>query len=155
MRLFVAGLLVLALLALHGGTRGAPAKKEDPAATDLAKLEGTWQIVGYVRDGDELAPAEVKLLGTITFKGKDYAFHDGESGKILRIDPAKKPREIDYEGTDSEGKAHKQYAIYELDGDTFRDCISLDPDKRPTKFEAKAGSGYILVTYKRVKKKDD
>jgi hypothetical protein len=43
------------------------------------------------------------------------------------------------------------WAIYELDGDAFRDCIGLEGKERPKEFTAKQGTGYVLITYKMVK----
>jgi hypothetical protein len=43
--------------------------------------------------------------------------------------------------------------IYALKGDTLRICDNA-PDlakPRPTAFEAKRGSGYVLITFKRAK----
>jgi len=36
------------------------------------------------------------------------------------IDPAKKPKTIDYQMTDGFTKGKKQLGIYEVDGDTFK-----------------------------------
>jgi hypothetical protein len=49
------------------------------------------------------------------------------------------------------GKAWK--GIYALDGDTLMTCDNApNPYKgRPTAFEAKTGSGHILITFKRAK----
>jgi ketosteroid isomerase-like protein len=46
--------------------------------------------------------------------------------------------------------------IYALDGDTLRTCDNApELDKsRPAAFEAKAGSGYILITFRRAKPRD-
>ena len=43
--------------------------------------------------------------------------------------------------------------IYALDSDTLTTCDNApDPDKgRPAAFEAKAGSGYIFITFRRAK----
>ena len=43
--------------------------------------------------------------------------------------------------------------IYDLDGDTLTTCDNapnLD-ERRPTAFEAKSGSGYVLITFKGAK----
>ena len=40
-------------------------------------------------------------------------------------------------------------AIYEVDGDTFKHCFSVE--KRPERFESKEGSGVTYAVYKRVK----
>jgi hypothetical protein len=43
--------------------------------------------------------------------------------------------------------------IYAVDGDTLTTCDNAPNLKkgRPTAFEAKSGSGYVLITFKRAK----
>lgn len=125
------------------GTLAAPGKKNDPVAAELAKLEGTWVVVSYESGGLKLNDVIGKR---IEFKDGKFSWQgDDAQGKILRIDPIAKPKEIDYENA-----AGKLLAIYELDGDNFRDCISGGKE-RPKKFESTEENGYMLVTYKRVK----
>jgi uncharacterized protein (TIGR03067 family) len=69
------------------------------------------------------------------------------------MDPSAKPVAIDFEHTGGvlKGKAWK--GIYALDGDTLAICDNapnLDK-RRPAAFEAKSGSGYVLITFKRSK----
>jgi uncharacterized protein (TIGR03067 family) len=80
---------------------------------------------------------------------------DGKSlyAGTVRVDPRAKPAAIDFthkQGVLS-GKAWK--GIYVLDGDTLTICDNAqNPDKgRPTAFEAKSGSGNVLITFKRAK----
>ena len=65
------------------------------------------------------------------------------------MDPSAKPAAIDFEHTEGAltGKAWK--GIYRLDGNTLTTCDNapnLD-ERRPTAFEAKSGSGYVLITF--------
>ena len=67
--------------------------------------------------------------------------------------PSAKPAAIDFAHTEGvlQGQAWK--GIYALDGDTLTTCDNapnLDKD-RPTAFEAKSGSGYVLITFERAK----
>jgi uncharacterized protein (TIGR03067 family) len=69
------------------------------------------------------------------------------------VDPGAKPAAIDFEHTEGvlKGKAWK--GIYARDGDTLTICDNapnLDVG-RPAAFEAKRGSGYVLVTFMRAK----
>jgi hypothetical protein len=50
------------------------------------------------------------------------------------------------------GKGPTTLGIYEFDGDTLKFCFDQKGKKRPTAFEAPAGSSYFLATAKRVKK---
>jgi uncharacterized protein (TIGR03067 family) len=118
---------------------------------ELAKLKGTWKIVSYEKDGDKADADTLGALPTVTFDGRKYTWSDGESGTIGAIDPGKKPKSIDYKATDADGKDRTDLAIYELDGDTFKDCITAGGKERPKEFTAKKGTGCLLITYQRVK----
>jgi len=88
----------------------------------------------------------------VTFDGRTYTWSEGtRNGKIEAIDPTKKPRSLDYKITDGDDKDEVELAIYELDGDTFRDCIAPPGKDRPKEFSTESGTGYLLITYKRVK----
>jgi hypothetical protein len=67
------------------------------------------------------------------------------------MDPSAKPAAIDFEHKEGvlKGKAWK--GIYALDGDTLTICDNAPNlnKGRPTTFEIKSGSGYVLITFKR------
>jgi uncharacterized protein (TIGR03067 family) len=61
-----------------------------------------------------------------------------------------KPAAIDFEHKEGSLKGKAWKGIYALDGDTLRICDNapnLEKD-RPATFEAKSGSGYVLITFK-------
>jgi uncharacterized protein (TIGR03067 family) len=69
------------------------------------------------------------------------------------VDPSAKPAAIDFDHTDGALKGKPWKGIYVLDGDTLTTCDNapnLDK-RRPAAFEAKSGSGYVLITFKRAK----
>jgi uncharacterized protein (TIGR03067 family) len=139
-----------------GSAGAAPVPKEDPAKAELTKLNGTWEVVSYVRAGVEVDPDELEKR--VTFKNGEYTWGNGDEpdGKIVTIDPSKKPKEVDYTPNDGPNKDKKQRAIYQLDGDTFTDCFDGEnPDaERPKEFKSTKENGLTLVKYKRVKRKD-
>jgi uncharacterized protein (TIGR03067 family) len=47
-------------------------------------------------------------------------------------------------------KGKIQLAVYQLDGDTLKICISPHDKERPKKLEAKEGSGQLMLTLTRV-----
>jgi hypothetical protein len=65
-----------------------------------------------------------------------------------------KPAAIDFEHTEGALKGKVWKGIYTPDGDTLTTCDNApDVDKgRPAAFEAKSGSGYVLITFQRAKK---
>ncbi len=141
---------------------GAPTPKEakaDAAKADLSKLEGTWKVVSYQKDGVERDADDLAAMGAVTFKGRNYTWNDEEtsSGTIDDLDPTQSPNRITYKPSQAENdekKVRREYGIYLLAGDVFTDCFVLTVEKdRPTEFVSKPKSGVTLVVYKRVKKK--
>jgi uncharacterized protein (TIGR03067 family) len=69
------------------------------------------------------------------------------------VDPGLKPAAIDFAHTEGTLKGKAWKGIYVLDGDTLTMCDNApNLDKgRPAALEAKSGSGYVLITFKRAK----
>lgn len=145
--------LILAICSLILGTSLVPAFAQ-PVEEAQKKLQGTWTATKAERDGK----AAKDVFGhRLTFTGNRFRIQSKDGKTVyagtVRVDPSAKPAAIDFEHTDGplNGKAWK--GIYALDGDTLTTCDNApNLDKgRPTAFEAKSGSGYVLITFKRVK----
>ena len=69
------------------------------------------------------------------------------------MEPSTQPAAIDFEHMEGTLKGKTWKGIYALDGDTLTICDNaLNLDKgRPAAFEARTGSGYIFITFKRAK----
>jgi uncharacterized protein (TIGR03067 family) len=145
MRFFAVGLLLTFLIVTAG------AGQDDPVKDDLAKLEGKWKVVSYEEDGVKLSADELKDFPTLTNQGKQYSWSDGEGAGKFTIDPMKKPKQINYTITAGDQKGEFRPAIYEISGDTWRECIAAAGKPRPRKFAAPEGSDYSLIEYQRVK----
>ena len=147
MRVTVALVAVLALV-----VSAAPA--EDAVKKEMAQLEGEWSMQSGEADGQSM-PKEMVSTGkrvakdgetTITIGGQVYF-----KAKFT-IDPAKKPKAIDYTMTEGTTKGKTHLGIYELDGDTLKFCFAAPGKDRPTEFTAKEGSGRTFSVWKRDKK---
>jgi len=116
------------------------------ADSDLEKLQGKWTIESFLYNGN---PVEMMKEGTRHFKEEKYMLvpksGDGIEG-TFKIDPEKKPKEIDLTVN---GRILK--GIYELDGDNLKLSYSLTGGERPTEFESKPDSGTTLIVHKRAK----
>jgi uncharacterized protein (TIGR03067 family) len=143
---------LVAVLALVGalGVVGA----QDAVKKEMAQLEGEWSMVSGEANGQSM-PREAVQSGkrvakdgetTITIGGQVYL-----KAKFT-IDPAKKPRAIDYAMTEGPTKGKTHLGIYELDGDTVKFCFAAPGKDRPTDFTAKEGSQRTLSVWKRDKK---
>src|SRR5262245_50391694 len=58
---------------------------------------------------------------------------------------------MDVEGVQGPNKGKNFLCIYELDGDTMRNCYELSGKSRPTEFKTTEGTQLFLVTYMREK----
>jgi uncharacterized protein (TIGR03067 family) len=129
-----------------GETPGQDANKKDADKKELAKLDGIWTVVTYERDGKKV---EIDL-GKVTIKDGKYTWDSGMWG-TMALDSTKKPKHVDYSILDSNGMLETYQGIYEIDGDTFKDCIAPPGEARPTEFKTAEGSGHTLMILKREK----
>jgi uncharacterized protein (TIGR03067 family) len=134
---------------------GADAPKDD-VKKDKAKLEGTWKAVAAEAGGKAHDDAtEHRLI----FSGDEFSVKKGEETMIqgrFKIDPSKKPKEIDMELTNSKREnlnGKTALGIYELDGDTLRWCWNKPGGERPKKFSSEAANVHLLATLKRERSK--
>ena len=139
-------LLVLTLL-IAADDKGAKA--------ELKKLEGTWQLVSEVMDGKEQPADYVKRIRW-TFDDKGH-WRVEDGGKVqftgdLTVYPDRNPKAADSTLTnegDQKGKIIR--AIYELDGDTLKECWTVERE-RPRAIDPKPGPGVNYSVYKRMKR---
>jgi uncharacterized protein (TIGR03067 family) len=124
---------------------------QDATKQDLASLKGTWRIVSYQKDAYIASAEDLKLFPKVTFDGTTFRWSDGLESGTMTLDPSRKSKTVDYTITQGIRKGQVQLAIYEVDGDTLKDCIDPSGKRRPTEFKAIPGSGYALITYKREK----
>lgn len=149
-------------LAVAGGGVAVPApvpQMKETAQTELAKLVGQWKIVSRVQAGEEVLANKDRVPEAVLVFGKEGGFRWGTStadaGKIVRIDPTKNPKEIDYEFAGAgDRKGVVQKGLYKFEGDKFIDCCSKPGGDRPAEFKSTAENGFEIMTAQRVKEKD-
>jgi uncharacterized protein (TIGR03067 family) len=134
---------------------GADTPKDD-VKKDKDKLQGTWKAVTAEAGGKSQEDAEEHRL---IFSGDEFSVKKGKETMIkgkFKIDPSKKPKEIDMEFTKSQREnlnGKTALGIYELDGDTLKWCWNKPDGERPKKFSSEAADAHLLVTLKREKSK--
>jgi uncharacterized protein (TIGR03067 family) len=121
----------------------------------LKKLQGTWNVVYMEQNGQKLVNGFVaKGRYSVVIKGNTYVFKNGTTVVVegtFRINPKAKPKTMDCTPTSGAEKGKTQKSIYELKGDTLKECGSNAGKDRPTAFATRPGSGHILAIYQRVK----
>jgi uncharacterized protein (TIGR03067 family) len=136
------------LLALAGTVGAQDARKE------MAQLEGAWTMVSGEIDGQAMPEEMRKTAQRVVKDGETTVTIGGQLFMKAKftVDPAKKPKAIDYTMTGGPTEGKTQLGIYELDGDTVKFCFSAPGKDRPTDFTTKEGSGRTLSVWKRAKK---
>jgi uncharacterized protein (TIGR03067 family) len=141
------------LVLLAGVLLAADDDREEAIKNGLKQLAGTWSIVSVETDGKAQQDEDLKYQKMVV-RGDRYTVRKGdqviEEG-LLKIDPTKKPKWIDVTPTSGESKGNSFQGIYEVEGDTARDCFALPGKPRPTDFSTKRGSDRFLRVYKRDK----
>jgi len=132
------------------------ADDSDEAKKDIERFQGAWVFESVEIEGQP-APAGALKESKLTIDGKKFTMKEGDeiSHGTFTIDASKKPKTIDGTFTDGPEKGKTILGIYELEGDTYKACFNVagkDRKERPTKFESKKGSGFVVEVLKRVKK---
>jgi uncharacterized protein (TIGR03067 family) len=133
---------------------GAPALKDKPPASDLY---GEWEIVSTEQDG-KFSPASnpparwrFNRNGTYeTFRGEKRVGYPRE----FRFDPKADPPTLDTHFSNSPragGASGTLLCVYRLNGDELTVCRADPGLPRPSEFAAPAGSGLLVVRFRRVK----
>jgi uncharacterized protein (TIGR03067 family) len=117
---------------------------------ELAKLQGAWSIVALEVDGATQTEGAFRGSQIVVKANTFETISMGATyrGK-LKVDPKKTPRTLDLLFEAGPEKGIRSLAIYELDGDTWRICLTVTGKTRPTKFATTPGSGLALETLKR------
>lgn len=136
-------------------------EKDDAIKAEIKKLEGTWRVESAIADGkkvpDEKAKATVMTIkadGTWVMKNETETW-DG----TYTLDPSKTPKAGNFVVLSGKSKGKTTLDIYEIDGDTIKNCYVVVPTgmettkERPTKFTSEEGSGHLLYVFKREKPK--
>jgi uncharacterized protein (TIGR03067 family) len=117
-------------------------------------LQGTWTASKAELDGK---PSDDLVGHRLSFTGNRFQIQS-KDGKLLyagnvSVQPSAKPAAIDFEHTEGALKGKSWKGIFVVKGDTLTTCDNApNPDRaRPDAFEAKSGSGYVLITFQRTK----
>jgi uncharacterized protein (TIGR03067 family) len=168
MNLPFVGILLACLWLPAQAPKEAQAKKGNGTAKEVEKLQGIWQAVSWIEDGEK--QEDVLPYIRWTFKGKKLTTTKaftitkcggkteviGQGGSVVSVYkinttgkvPAMEARVVEVNGQAFAGETTKW--IYRLEGDTLTICGSPSGTK-PTDFTAEAGSGRILIVLKRKK----
>jgi uncharacterized protein (TIGR03067 family) len=130
------------------GTAGLGAQG-GAAATDSARIQGTWTMISGSADGVPMPPATLKAMKrqadgpyvTITMGGQVYF----KAHFVLK--PGASPKEIDYHMLEGFTKGATQLGVYRVSGDTAWFCFGAPGAARATDFTSVAGDKRTLSVW--------
>jgi uncharacterized protein (TIGR03067 family) len=139
----------IVILTLTGSLLLADDPRQAAIQKELDKLQGEWELVSAERDGKTIPPEQFKNE-RVTCNGDQMTVTKG--GKVLQrshlvLDPTATPRTFVRDITEGVNKGAKHHGIYEVEGDTFKECRVNADKERPREFSSKNGA--FLGTYRR------
>jgi uncharacterized protein (TIGR03067 family) len=146
-------LWIVAVASLVAGGTLLGGDEKTAGALELKKIQGTWKFTSQEMEGKPVPPEQLAKM-TITFTDDKWSVR--EAGKVIqegthKLNPNKKPAQLDAVVTEGPGKGTTMLGIYELKGDTMNVCFDPEGKARPTSFTAQAGQ--FSATVQREKKK--
>ncbi len=124
----------------------------DDTKDDAKSMEGAW-LASAAELGGEIFPNEVRKTIKLVIGDGKYTVTVGKNPDrgTVKVDPSKKPKEMDIIGTEGPNKGKTILAIYEMTDDTLRICYDLSGKARPSEYKTAKDTKLFLVTYKREK----
>jgi uncharacterized protein (TIGR03067 family) len=142
-------MLGLSAVMLRAADEVKPAVKSDK---DL--LQGTWRVVGMVRDGEAMPEDDLKEASmSMPFAGDVATLAKGDLSKdaSFTIDEAKMPKQIVITPKDGPQKDKPRTNIYQLDGDTLKLAFRIGDDNAAAPADFAPGEGFGMMTLQRQK----
>ncbi|MEI8018784.1 MAG: TIGR03067 domain-containing protein, partial [Schlesneria sp.] len=120
----------------------------EDSKVELAKFNGTWELLSATTDGKEMPPETVKTIRLVIKDGK-HTVYLGQTAVAKEIPFTVDSTRVPMTTIDTlpDGKTIK--GIFKLEGETLTSCVSAADQDFPREFSSKPGSGYSLRVFKR------
>ena len=134
----------------------ASAKAAGPVRADvareLARFQGVWRMTSASSDGQAVPDAQVKKV-TVTYNGSKHTVRIGDQVVAhdvgFEVDPSAEPKAVTDTVLEGPEAGMVIRGIYKLEGDTLVSCVAGPNQDRPKAFDASAGTGRSLRTFRR------
>ncbi len=149
----MATLLLALLLVMSDNSGDRPTAAQVEQAHQL--LNGEWEIVSYIDDGEALGMRLVKAKlakdGRVKVGSRTFQVVNPDTNEAraipFRVNPLKQPKQLEITTRDD----RQVGGIYKFDGDDLVVCLETFPDTGyPSVFDAPAGSNRTLVRLRMV-----
>lgn len=123
----------------------------DAVERELLRHQGTWVVTRAVFDGQESDPEIVRTIQRVVEGDHVVWRRDGQAfaGARIELDPSANPPAIDVLPDGGPSRGRRVLGIYKIEGETLTLCMAAPDQPRPDVFEAAAGSGRSLMTFRR------
>lgn len=116
----------------------------------LDLIQGTWavselEMEGQTISGGMLANARVEVTGSRFSSLGMGTVYEG----TVTLDDSANPHQLNMKFDAGPEKGNTNLGIYQLDGNTWKICLSTRGEVRPSEFSAPAGSGFVFETLTR------
>ena len=133
-------------------TRGAP-PETDRSQRELQSIQGTWTLVAVEADGWELPQALIEQPKFVWVIEGDKITHRPEIGvkreSIFEFDLSQTPNQIAFRPLNGGANGRRKRAIFALEGDSLKVCLSKEGNQLPSRFATKARDGLRILVFKR------
>lgn len=118
---------------------------------DFAALQGTWKIDTVQVDGAEM-PSAMLFGARITIDSNRFRSEGMGATYVgtFSVNPGVTPRQLDLRFDSGPEQGRTALAIYELEGDRWKLCLTTTGSTRPSGFTTTPGSGHAFETLSRV-----
>ncbi|WP_372719425.1 TIGR03067 domain-containing protein [Novipirellula sp.] len=151
--LFFSSLVVGLLLT---SVASADDAKDEAIKKERKKIEGKWQIVELVIQGNKSKDEDAAKFTVVNDdKGAWTLWSDDRKVAMgtSTFDPTTKPKTIDFTPSEGDAKGKQFFGIYQLGKNARKLCFAPSGKVRPTEFSSTAENQHIFVTLKRIKSK--
>ncbi len=145
----------LTIIALGGLLLAQAVDVEELVQKDRDRLQGTWKVISAESKGERVPARDIAGMALL-IDGDSIRVR--EAGKVhdryrYKINPARKPKEINFTYVAGPKKGRTDRGIYAFQGDRLLFCIQEEPlSPRPGEFATDPDTALFLVILERVKK---